>query len=85
MLTVSLVENEPPVADAGSDQEVQFPVNLLILNGSQSSDDIGIIGWKWTKDMESPAAGVDNKFYKLISSVLRVPPTDLYKFIVILH
>ncbi|XP_014670991.1 PREDICTED: dyslexia-associated protein KIAA0319-like protein [Priapulus caudatus] len=54
---VKQVENRPPTADAGRPQAMRLPDNLLLLNGSKSSDDLGIISYEWTKQDTSPAAG----------------------------
>ncbi|XP_015600421.1 dyslexia-associated protein KIAA0319-like protein [Cephus cinctus] len=50
-------KNAPPKANAGGDQVVIAPVNALIINGSQSSDDLGIVNWLWTRDSSSLAIG----------------------------
>jgi len=41
------VDNEPPMADAGPDQSF-FGGQLVELNGSLSSDNVGIVNWTWT-------------------------------------
>jgi len=46
------------VAKAGGDQSVALPVKLVSIDGSQSSDDKGIICYTWTRDAKSLAAGV---------------------------
>lgn len=50
-------ENASPQANAGGDKTLIEPVNALILNGSQSSDDLRIKQWLWTRDSESLAIG----------------------------
>lgn len=50
--------NRAPVAKAGGDQLVVLPSPLVIINGSASSDDKGIVSHLWTRDKSSPAAGV---------------------------
>ncbi|XP_011314056.1 dyslexia-associated protein KIAA0319 isoform X2 [Fopius arisanus] len=50
-------KNAPPKANAGGDQVVVAPVNALIINGSQSSDDLMIGKWHWTRDPTSLAIG----------------------------
>jgi hypothetical protein len=52
-------ENQAPTANAGGDQTVFLPADLVVLNGSRSTDDHGIISFKWTRDSSSPAAGVN--------------------------
>jgi dyslexia-associated protein KIAA0319-like protein len=40
--------NEPPVANAGNSFKVTLPLeNDLVLDGSQSHDDVGITKWQW--------------------------------------
>lgn len=50
--------NRAPVAKAGGDRVVVLPSPLVIINGSASSDDKGIVSYLWTRDKSSPAAGV---------------------------
>ncbi|XP_046464140.1 dyslexia-associated protein KIAA0319-like protein [Daphnia pulex] len=50
-------ENEKPKANAGGDQSVSLPLKWIILNGSASTDDLGIQSWLWTREPESLAAG----------------------------
>ena len=52
--------NKAPIANAGDDLVVQWPVDVLSLNGLQSSDDGEIAEWLWKKieDEETPAAGM---------------------------
>lgn len=44
-------------ANAGGDQTVVLPASVIVLNGSQSSDDLGIVSWKWTREPNSLAIG----------------------------
>ncbi len=45
-----VVANRPPVANAGPDQEIMLPNNMITLDGSGSTDpDNNIIYYKWTK------------------------------------
>ncbi len=49
-ISVSAVNNRPPIADAGNDTTIILPVNSIILNGSGSTDpDNNITGYAWTK------------------------------------
>ncbi|KAK2183104.1 hypothetical protein NP493_323g02021 [Ridgeia piscesae] len=59
-ITVSVKQNtnQPPVADAGGDQKLYLPVSLVSLDGSKSTDDKGIVSYKWQKKENSLAAGV---------------------------
>ena len=52
------VANEPPVANAGGNQEIQLPQLLVTLDGSRSSDDHKITDYLWVRDPKSLAAGV---------------------------
>ncbi|MET3878225.1 poly(3-hydroxybutyrate) depolymerase/ribosomal protein L14 [Chitinophaga sp. OAE865] len=56
-VTVKPAANKPPVASAGSDIQVQLPVNTTSLDGSASTDADGqITSWAWTKTA-GPAGG----------------------------
>lgn len=50
-------KNTPPVAHAGGDQTITLPTNTIYMNGSQSSDDLGINRWEWERDGTSLAIG----------------------------
>ena len=50
--------NEPPVAHAGGLKTVELPQTIVILNGSQSKDDVAIKEWRWEREPESSAVGV---------------------------
>lgn len=52
-----LDKNAPPKANAGGDQVVTAPISALIINGSQSSDDLRIGQWLWIRDQSSLAIG----------------------------
>jgi len=52
-MTVTVVDNVPPVADAGEDQEVE-PGSTVSLDGSGSTDNIGIVSWVWTFEDDGP-------------------------------
>ncbi|XP_024084627.1 dyslexia-associated protein KIAA0319-like protein isoform X2 [Cimex lectularius] len=58
-VTVSVTQNKnvPPKANAGGDQTLTLPIGVLIVNGSQSSDDLGIAKWQWTRELTSLAMG----------------------------
>lgn len=45
------------MAHAGGDQSVTLPQNAIYLNGSQSTDDLGIVKYEWTRDGTSLAIG----------------------------
>jgi hypothetical protein len=49
-VTVNVAVNQPPVANAGSNQNITLPVNTINLDGSASSDaDGSIVSYKWVK------------------------------------
>lgn len=52
-------QNRPPTARAGGNVVVTLPVDFVRVDGSQSSDDVGIVSYTWTRDKSSPAAGVN--------------------------
>ncbi|MEJ8819740.1 PKD domain-containing protein [Lacibacter sp. H407] len=46
----SIITNKPPVACAGNDQTTTLPVNMVLLDGSCSTDpDSKIVSYLWTK------------------------------------
>ena len=48
-ITVNAAANIPPVADAGLDQTITLPVNIVTLSGSGSDADGTIATYNWTK------------------------------------
>ncbi|KAM3928442.1 dyslexia-associated protein KIAA0319 homolog [Leptodactylus fuscus] len=56
-ITVKEGKNSPPKANAGGSHVLVLPNNSILLNGSKSDDDQGIVSYKWTRDGQSPAAG----------------------------
>lgn len=54
---LSADSNSPPKANAGGDHTVELPVDVLVLNGSQSWDDLAIAKWLWTREPTSLAIG----------------------------
>ncbi|XP_049856046.1 dyslexia-associated protein KIAA0319-like protein isoform X1 [Schistocerca gregaria] len=56
-VTVTQNKNASPKANGGGDQTVILPVSVVIVNGSQSSDDLGIVKWLWTREDSSLALG----------------------------
>ncbi|KAA9039313.1 T9SS type A sorting domain-containing protein [Ginsengibacter hankyongi] len=48
-LTVNAAPNQPPVANAGSDQIITLPTNSSTLSGSGSDADGTVVSYKWTK------------------------------------
>uniref|UniRef100_W5MFC4 KIAA0319 n=1 Tax=Lepisosteus oculatus TaxID=7918 RepID=W5MFC4_LEPOC len=59
IITVTLKEekNAPPVARAGGSHVLVLPNNSVILDGSASTDDQGIVSYRWVRDGQSPASG----------------------------
>ena len=49
IITVNAAANIPPVADAGLDQTITLPVNIVTLSGSGSDADGTISSYNWTK------------------------------------
>ncbi|XP_073977595.1 dyslexia-associated protein KIAA0319-like protein isoform X1 [Rhodnius prolixus] len=56
-VTVTQNKNQRPKANAGGDQTLTLPVGVLIVNGSLSTDDLGISRWQWTRELTSLAMG----------------------------
>ncbi|HEX2847695.1 MAG TPA: PKD domain-containing protein [Chitinophagaceae bacterium] len=48
-VTVSGPANEPPVANAGADQQIHLPVNVITLTGSGTDPDDAVLTYQWTK------------------------------------
>ena len=49
--------NMAPVADPGANIKILQPVHQVVLDGSGSSDDLGVEKWIWSRDPDSLAAG----------------------------
>lgn len=45
------------MAHAGGDQTITMPMNTIYMNGSTSTDDLGIVKYEWTRDSTSLAIG----------------------------
>lgn len=56
-VTVRQERNAAPVANAGGDQTMVMPLKQIVLNGTRSTDDLGIVQWSWTRDGSSLAIG----------------------------
>uniref|UniRef100_A0A674DY19 KIAA0319 like n=1 Tax=Salmo trutta TaxID=8032 RepID=A0A674DY19_SALTR len=50
--------DQPPVAHVQSSPAISLPLRTAALDGSHSTDDKGGVGYLWTRDDSSPAAGV---------------------------
>ncbi|XP_045407853.1 dyslexia-associated protein KIAA0319 homolog isoform X4 [Lemur catta] len=59
-VTVQPETNRPPVAVAGPDKELVFPVESATLDGSRSSDDHGIVFYHWEHVRGPNAVGMEN-------------------------
>ncbi|XP_038821954.1 dyslexia-associated protein KIAA0319-like protein isoform X1 [Salvelinus namaycush] len=49
--------DQPPVAHVQSSPAISLPLRTAALDGSHSTDDKGGVGYLWTRDDSSPAAG----------------------------
>ncbi|XP_054708646.1 dyslexia-associated protein KIAA0319 homolog [Uloborus diversus] len=56
-VSVIQTENMTPRANAGGDKTIYLPCDVIVMNGSSSSDDIAIVKYQWTRDPASLAAG----------------------------
>lgn len=73
-LKVVQEKNSPPTANAGGDQSITLPVSAIFFNGNLSSDDLGIVKYKWTREDASLAAGkivadTDNQPQMIVSTI----------------
>lgn len=60
--------NLPPVANAGQNSSINLPQTWAILNGSQSTDDIKIVEFKW-KQIAGPTSANILNFNASIANV----------------
>nr|XP_006051260.2 dyslexia-associated protein KIAA0319 homolog [Bubalus bubalis]XP_006051261.2 dyslexia-associated protein KIAA0319 homolog [Bubalus bubalis]XP_025122201.1 dyslexia-associated protein KIAA0319 homolog [Bubalus bubalis]XP_025122205.1 dyslexia-associated protein KIAA0319 homolog [Bubalus bubalis]XP_025122213.1 dyslexia-associated protein KIAA0319 homolog [Bubalus bubalis]XP_025122216.1 dyslexia-associated protein KIAA0319 homolog [Bubalus bubalis]XP_025122220.1 dyslexia-associated protein KIAA len=67
-VTVQPENNRPPVAVAGPDKELILPVESTTLDGSRSSDDHGIVFYRWER-IRGPSAVEMENFDKAIATV----------------
>ncbi|MDB5203441.1 MAG: C-terminal target protein [Ferruginibacter sp.] len=58
-VTVLAAPNLPPTANAGADQDISLPVNLIGLLGAGTDPDGSIVGYQWTK-IAGPTAVIGN-------------------------
>ncbi|XP_066572010.1 dyslexia-associated protein KIAA0319 isoform X1 [Amia ocellicauda] len=56
-VTVKEESNASPVAHASGSHILFLPNNSIVLDGSASTDDQGIVSYLWVRDGQSPAAG----------------------------
>ncbi|KAJ1201160.1 hypothetical protein NDU88_004975 [Pleurodeles waltl] len=57
VVTVREENNSPPKAYAGGSYIIVLPNNSMVLDGSKSTDDQGVVSYLWIRDGQSPAAG----------------------------
>ena len=57
VITVKQDSNIAPVSNPGDNVSIKLPVNHVILDGSNSTDDLAVERWTWTRDSDSLAAG----------------------------
>jgi|GEM_PF-2814535 len=57
LVAVNPVPNQPPVANAGADQQITLPVDSVRLNGASSSDPDGAIGAFFWSKVNGPSSG----------------------------
>lgn len=79
-------KNSPPIANAGGDQSITLPVSAIYFNGSLSSDDLGVVKYKWTREDASLAAGqivadTDNQPVMIVSFMNKKRRTYVFLFI----
>uniref|UniRef100_A0A4W2DY75 KIAA0319 n=1 Tax=Bos indicus x Bos taurus TaxID=30522 RepID=A0A4W2DY75_BOBOX len=67
-VTVQPENNRPPVAVAGPDKELILPVESTTLDGSRSSDDHGIVFYRWER-VRGPSTVEMENFDKAIATV----------------
>ncbi|XP_021701542.1 dyslexia-associated protein KIAA0319-like protein [Aedes aegypti] len=75
-ITVVQERNTAPVANAGGDQSVTLPTNVIVLNGTRSNDDLGIANYSWTRESGSLAIGtiVDESDRKPVLILTNIVP-----------
>lgn len=56
-VTIVQEVNAPPKANGGGDLTVTLPVNVIMLNGSRSYDDLEIVNYAWKREGASLAIG----------------------------
>ncbi|XP_033160582.1 dyslexia-associated protein KIAA0319 [Drosophila mauritiana] len=70
--------NSPPVAEAGTNTTTSLPINWVVLNGSDSKDDIGIKSYLW-KQLSGPNNAVILKSNSSIANATSLT-LGLYEF-----
>jgi hypothetical protein len=59
-ITVNPAANNSPIAAAGGNQVIQIPTTTVTVNGSGSSDDVGIVNYLWTKISGPPGGSISS-------------------------
>lgn len=58
-----IAQDFPPKANAGSDVTIQLPDDTVTLDGSRSSDDVGVVSYSWTVlDGDADGLGFEGEF-----------------------
>jgi len=57
VVTIKQDSNQAPVAKIKPPENLEMPVGVLVLDASQSSDDLAIESWQWSRSPESVSAG----------------------------
>ncbi|EDV50405.1 dyslexia-associated protein KIAA0319 [Drosophila erecta] len=70
--------NSPPIAEAGTNTTTSLPINWVLLNGSDSKDDIGIKSYSW-KQLSGPNNAVILKSNSSIANATSLT-LGLYEF-----
>ncbi|UYV60199.1 KIAA0319L [Cordylochernes scorpioides] len=84
-VVVTQPTNSPPRANAGGDKTVVATQDVVVLNGSTSWDDVGIVSWQWSRDPSSLASGVeleDSATQPCLKLANLIPGRYLYRLVV---
>jgi dyslexia-associated protein KIAA0319-like protein len=73
-------KNAAPIANAGGDQTITLPISAIIMNGTKSSDDLGIMNYSWTREGSSLAIGtiIGNSDHEAVLMVNQHPNVGLF-------
>uniref|UniRef100_A0A1A9WUV5 MANSC domain-containing protein n=1 Tax=Glossina brevipalpis TaxID=37001 RepID=A0A1A9WUV5_9MUSC len=70
--------NSPPTAIAGTNVTINLPINWVVLNGSASTDDIGLKSYEW-KEIQGPNVAVVLKSNETVANATGLT-LGLYEF-----
>uniref|UniRef100_A0A1W7RAA4 Dyslexia-associated protein KIAA0319 n=1 Tax=Hadrurus spadix TaxID=141984 RepID=A0A1W7RAA4_9SCOR len=75
-ITLIQTKNASPQANAGGDRTVYLPCDVIIMNGNQSTDDVGITSYHWERDPASLAVGdiIENSDHQPVLKLINVMP-----------